>query len=108
MTRQTEETTTTITTPQTVEEKLDVIILHLERMDRRDRMRMWGGALHGLLAVIPMLFFLWSAWYLYEHGDELIMGIAEQSARNAAEYSGQSYEQALEQIRNFFGGQRTQ
>lgn len=91
--------------PTPIEEKLDVIIHHLERLDRRDRIRMWGGFVHSLLAIVPLLFFLWSAWYLYEHGDELMKKIAAQAAQNAAEYSGQSYDDAVKQIQNFFGAQ---
>ena len=89
---------------QTVEEKLDVIILHLARMDRRDRMRLWGGYLHSLLTLIPMIFFIWSTWYLYAHFDDIMGAMMRQSAQNAAQASGQSYEEILKQIREAFGG----
>lgn len=87
---------------KTVEEKLDVIILHLNHMDRRDRMRMWGGFIHSLFAIIPLLFFVWSTWYLYNYADELIGAMMQRSAQNAAESTGDSYENAIQQLQNFF------
>ena len=89
--------------PKTVEEKLDVMIWHLERMDRRDKMRMWGGLLHSLLTIIPMVFFAWSTWYLYTHFEEIMATMMRQSAQNAAEVTGQSYEDILKQIQEAFG-----
>lgn len=86
-----------------MDEKVDVIIAHLERLDRRDRLRMWGGTVRSVIALIPMLFFLWSAWYLYAHGTEIFDLMLQQSARSAATSTGQSYEQALDAIRAFFG-----
>lgn len=75
---------TEVQAEETAEQKLDRIAMYLHRMDRRDRMRTIGGFVHGLLALIPMLFFLWSAWYVYEHGDELLQKIAGEAARQAA------------------------
>lgn len=91
------------TNPTTTEEKLDVMIWHLERMDRRDRMRMWGGFLHSLLTIVPIVFFAWSTWYLYAHFDEIMGNMMRQSAENAARATGQSYEDVLKQIQDAFG-----
>lgn len=89
--------------PKTVEEKLDVMIMHLERMDRRDKMRMWGSFFHSLMTIIPMLFFVWSTWYLYAHFDDIMGTMLEQSAKSAAAATGQGYEDILEQLKNTFG-----
>jgi hypothetical protein len=69
----------------TTDDRLDVIITFLHRMDRRDRLRTIGGSVRGMLSLIPMLLFLWSAWYLYEHGDELLTKIAQESAKQAVQ-----------------------
>ena len=57
---------------KTAEEKLDLIAYYLERMDRRDRARVWGGYLHTLLTIVPMVFFVWSTWYLYAHFEDIM------------------------------------
>lgn len=90
-------------TAKTPEEKLDLIAYYLERMDRRDRVRMWGGVLHSMLTLIPMLFFIWSTWYLYNNFDDILSTMMRQSAQNAAQASGQSYDSIMEQIREAFG-----
>ena len=92
-----------VETPKTVEGKLDVIILHLERMDRRDRARMWGSYVHSLLTLIPMLFFIWSTWYFYAHFDDIMGMMMQQTAQKAANATGQGYDDVLKQIREAFG-----
>lgn len=80
--------------PSTIETKLDEIIEHLRRIDKRDRLRMWGGFVRSMIAIIPLLFFLWSIWYFYEHGDDLmkqIANIAAQSAAEATKNQGQGF-----------------
>ena len=89
--------------PKTVEEKLDVMIMHLERMDRRDKLRMWGSFFHSLMTIIPMLFFVWSTWYLYVHFEEIMGTMMQQSAKSAAAATGQSYDVILEQLKETFG-----
>src|SRR5690606_23034703 len=57
---------------QEISEKLDVLIMHISRMDQRDKIRMWGSFFRAMLGIIPMLFFLWSIWYFATHTDEII------------------------------------
>ena len=78
-------TSTSITT-----EKLDVIIGFLYRMDKRDRMRTWGGLVRSAISILPMLLVLWSALYFYMHGNELIQKISDQAVKSAAAYNQQS------------------
>ena len=92
--------------PETVEEKLDVIIQHLHRLDRRDRIRTYGAMLHSVLAIIPMIFFVWSAWYVYAHGDELLAKIASQAASQAASYSTGSMDALYKQFQDYLPGQQ--
>lgn len=67
----------------TVEEKLDAIVTHLDRMDRRDRLRTWGGFFRAMLGFIPLVIFIVSTWYLYNHSDEILKKITEQAAEQA-------------------------
>ena len=63
---------------------------HLERLDRRDRLRTWGGFFRGLLAIIPIAILIFSTWYAYAHLDELLKKVATQAAQSAGEYSKNS------------------
>jgi hypothetical protein len=82
-----------------LEAKLDAILLHLERMDRRDQLRTWGGLARSLIAIVPVLLFLWASWYATTHADQIIQKIAAESARQAAKYTEQQSESLMEQFR---------
>ncbi len=69
--------------PVTKEDKLDVIIDYLDRMNRRDRLRTVGGFFRGLLGVVPLVVLLGSLWYLAENGDQLLQKIAATAAQQA-------------------------
>lgn len=71
------------TTATTTDEKLDVIVEHLGRMDRRDRLRTWGGFIRAMLGFIPLLIFVASAWYFYNHSEDILKKITEQAAEQA-------------------------
>ena len=66
----------------TTEQKLDLVVEYLRRIDRRDHWRQIGGFIHGLLALVPMALVLWSAWYFYAHSEEFIRQITEQSMKS--------------------------
>ncbi len=83
------------------DDKLDTIIWHLERMDRRDRLRTWGSFFKGLLSLIPVAAFVWGLWYFSQHGDEIMAKIAKQAAEQAAEVTKQGTNSLLDQIKNF-------
>lgn len=92
----------TVTPPApTPEEQLGEILEHLRRMDARDRLRTWGGFIRGIIAIVPLILLLWSAWYFVEHGAELMKMVADTAASSAAEYTksqGQGlYEQMMRQ-----------
>ena len=74
------------TTPS-VTEQLDEVIAILDRMNRRDRMRMIGGTIRSILTLIPLVLVLWSAWYFSQHSAELMKMIADQAAKSAAAYT---------------------
>lgn len=81
-------------TPTGVEAKLDEIIDHLRRMDKRDRARMWGSTVRSVIHLIPIIILLWSLWFAYAHWDELL----KQFARTAAEQSAEVMKQGSSNI----------
>ncbi len=80
--------------------KLDAMLHHLERMDRRDRLRTWGGFARGLFGLIPLAFFVVSAWYVTTHGDEIIRKVSEESAKAASKYAQEQSASFMEQFQN--------
>lgn len=72
-----------------MDEKLDLIAEYLRQLNNRDRLRTIGGTFRGLLALIPLAVFLWSVWYFYLHGTEIIKMITDESVKSAATYSQQ-------------------
>lgn len=89
------------TTPTGVEAKLDEILVHLRNLDKRDRLRTWGGTIKGILSLIPLIVFVWSLWYFYAHGDELLSQIATEAAKAAAAATQKSTEGFMDQFKNF-------
>lgn len=78
--------------PLSNDEKLDVIIMHLSRMDRRDRLRTIGSFIRGIIGLIPIIIVLAATWYTVKYGDTLLQKItsmaAEQAGRVAVQNSG--------------------
>ena len=67
--------------PASTNDKLDVIIDYLHRMERRDRIRLTGGTLRSLIALIPIIIVVGSTWYFYLHSNEILTQIIEQSSK---------------------------
>lgn len=71
--------------PQTHEERMEQMMTEmnaaLHRMDMRDRTRMIWGTVKSLINLIPMLLLLWSTYYLFVHGPELIQMITSQTVK---------------------------
>jgi uncharacterized protein YybS (DUF2232 family) len=86
--------------PTSVEAKLDEIIVHLRKLDERDRMRMWGGYLRSGISIVSILFVIVSSWYVIAHGAELMKMVAEQAATAAGEYTKQQGNSMLDQLLN--------
>lgn len=86
----------------TTDEKLDEIVEILHTMDRRDKLRTWGGFLHGLFSMIPIILLLWSAWYFYQHGDEVLRKITKQAAEEAGRMTQERSEGFMEQFQEYF------
>ena len=80
------------------EDKLDKIVHYLERMDRRDRWRTYGGFVRGLLGILPLLILLGSLWYTYTHLNELLGKVAGEAAKQAAHYTQESSGDFMKQV----------
>lgn len=74
--------------PVDTSEKLDTIISHLERMDRRDRLRTIGGFVRSLITLVPAILFILSALYLYRNFDDVLERVTAESAKQAAAMAG--------------------
>lgn len=82
----------------TIEKKLDTIIEHLEKIDARDRLRMWGGFIRGCIAVIPIILLIWSSWYLIVNGADLMKQITDVAASSAAKYTQNSGQGMVDEL----------
>jgi len=89
--------------PESIEQKLDRILLHLKHLDRRDRLRTIGGFFRGLIGLIPIAVLIFSIWYVYEYGDQLLEKIAQQAAKQAAAVTQQGTSSVLEQFEGLLG-----
>lgn len=78
------------TPPETTDERLDIIIEYMRRMDRREKMRSAGAFVSGMIRLVPIAIFLWGSWFFYLHGDSVIQNITEQAARQAAKIAGEN------------------
>ena len=67
-----------------IEVQLQTIVDAMESMNRRDRLRTVGGFFRSIISLIPVLLVIWSAWYFYLHGDELMKKLIDQTTSAAA------------------------
>ncbi len=81
----------------THEEKLDLIVHYLHQMNSRDRLRTVGGFFKTLIGFIPIIIVVWSTWYFYKHGAEVMEQITKEAVKQSAEYSQESLMDQLEQ-----------
>ncbi|MFA6038872.1 MAG: hypothetical protein WCV62_05045 [Candidatus Peribacteraceae bacterium] len=93
--------------PSTPDDKLDQILTHLQNLDRRDRLRTWGGFIRSLLALIPILIFLFATWYSIRHMDEIILKVTTEAAKQAASFTKAEVSESLsseqlQQLQKFF------
>lgn len=84
--------------PQTTDERLDLIIEYMRRMDRRDKMRSVGGFINSLIRLIPLAIFVWSTWYFYQNGDDIMRNLTKQAAQQAAQMAGEQAKSITDSI----------
>lgn len=90
--------------PSHIEEKLDAIIAHLDRLNRRDRLRTFGGFFRSLLGLVPLVLMLGSLWYAYAHFDTLLEKIAGEAAKQAAAVTKVDAGGLMEQFKKMLPG----
>lgn len=95
---ETAETMSPASQEQDIGQKLDVIIGYLHAINRRDRARYYGGLVHSLISLIPMLLFVLSAWYIYQNGEELLSQIVGETVKQTTTMSTEGMDAIL---RNF-------
>lgn len=86
------------TPPRTSEELLLEMLEHLRAMDRRDKRRFVNETIRSVLGLVPLLFFVVSAWYFYRHGDEIMRRITEEAVRQAGAYSQEESSKMMDQL----------
>ncbi|MDD4628742.1 MAG: hypothetical protein PHE68_05115 [Candidatus Peribacteraceae bacterium] len=83
--------------PQTTDEKLDIIVAILQKMDSRERWKMWGAFIRGTLSLIPVIILVLATWYTVVNADSLLKKItsmaAEQAGRVAQQNTGSLVDQ---------------
>lgn len=80
-----------------IDEKLELVVMYLHRLDRRDRLRTIGGTIRGFLGLIPLIFVIASMLYFYQHGDEFIRNVTKEAVKQSAEYSQGAMMEQLKQ-----------
>ncbi len=93
---------------QTIEEKLDEIIGYLHRLERRDRARMIGSYIHGMIWLAFTLFIVWSSWYFVAHMPEMIEQMTNQMIQgsmgiNSGSTSSEDAQSLMEQLQQYLG-----
>lgn len=71
-----------------IEERLDKILAHMEKTERRERMRTVGGYVRTTIAILPIVVFLLTAWYAYSNATELLQKITAEAARQSIKMIG--------------------
>jgi len=89
------------------DQKLDRIIDILELMNKRDKMRTWGGLVRTIIHFIPLIILIWSVWFTYAHWDEMLREISRSAAEQSAammQKTGSGWTQQFQnQIDNLMG-----
>jgi hypothetical protein len=87
----------------TMKSHLELIAYHIERMDRRDKIRTIEGFIRSLILIIPTILFIWSTWYFIQHSDEIMAKMTEQITKQTMNYSQQGGEDMMKQLQQMMG-----
>ena len=83
-------------------QRLDQIELHLRNLDGRDRWRMIGSTIRGLINVGFLVFAIWSSWYLLTHMTDIMKTISEQTAQATMQAGKNGSEDLLKRMQEMF------
>ena len=73
-----------------------MIVHYLEKMNHRDRLRMFGSFFKSIIMMLPVLVFLWSAWYFYVNGERLLRDIVSDVSRSTVQATQGSFDSLFE------------
>ncbi len=93
---------------QSMEDKLDEIIGYLHRLERRDRARMIGSYIHGMVWLAFTLFIIWSTWYFVAHMPQMIEQMTNQMIQGSMGGGAESQDtqSLVEQLQQYLNGQQ--
>lgn len=93
---------------QTTDEKLDVIIQYLHRIERRDHLRMVGSTVHSVLWLGSTILVLFSLWYFTQNIPQMVDLMTKQIIQQSmgGGTSTSSSGSWMEQLQNYMKGQR--
>ncbi|MDB4978636.1 MAG: hypothetical protein JWM56_822 [Candidatus Peribacteria bacterium] len=81
--------------------QMDKMLLLIELMNKRDRLRTVGSFFRGIISIIPVIIFIWSTWYFFAHGNEIlgkITKMATDQAINSSANPSPGLTQRLEEL----------
>lgn len=81
-----------------MEEKMDLILEYLHRIDRRERWKVIGGTIRSIIGLLPVLIVLWFAWYLQWHGKELLQTLSTSMAKNMSIFTENNTNRLLQEF----------
>lgn len=81
-------------------ERLDLIVDYLDKMNRRDRWRTMGGALKGAISIASFVILIWSGVYFALHGQEFIKQITDATLSSL---SGTNSPAAFDKYNSYIG-----
>ena len=91
-----------IETPSSdVLERLDQIVLHLKHLDSRDRVRMVGSTIRSLIYLAFLAFTVWSTVYLFQHMEQIIKTVTEQTAKATMQAGKSGSEDLMKQLEQY-------
>ncbi len=70
--------------PAAADSQLTEILELLRRMDKRDRLRTWGGFFRSILHLIPLIIIIWSSWYAFANWETLLKEVSKAAAEQSA------------------------
>lgn len=70
--------------PVSANAQLAEILELLRRMDKRDKLRTWGGFFRSILHLIPLALIIWSTWYAFANWETLLKEVSKAAAESSA------------------------
>ena len=71
--------------PLSMDEKMDMILVYLHRMDRRDRTRMIGAYIKSMFTLASLLILVGSSVWFLLYGQQFIQDLTEQMVEQMTE-----------------------